>query len=64
LKLELDKDAKMLDAPIDRVEFFEKAIAALSADRDKSDPAAVCFHDTLLGNGRGASCQRVGKVAG
>jgi hypothetical protein len=34
LKLEVDEDAKALAAPIDRVAFFEKAIAALRAGDD------------------------------
>jgi hypothetical protein len=33
LKLEIDKDAKRLNAPIDRPELFEKAIAGLREQR-------------------------------
>jgi hypothetical protein len=39
LKLELDEDAVILGAPIDRVEFFEKTIAALRASGDHAQRA-------------------------
>jgi hypothetical protein len=36
LKLEIDAEAKMLDAPIDKPEFFEKTIAALRDDKPEA----------------------------
>ncbi|HTD86677.1 MAG TPA: hypothetical protein VK850_08875 [Candidatus Binatia bacterium] len=36
LKLEIDKDAKRLNAPIDKPEFFERAIAALRANKQEA----------------------------
>lgn len=39
-KLEVDEDARALATPIDRVEFFEKTIAALSGDSENSQRAA------------------------
>ena len=37
-KLEVDKDAAALGAPIDSLEFFDKAIAALRAGSRRSSP--------------------------
>ena len=39
-KLEVDEDARTLAAPIDRVEFFDKTIAALSGGGENSQRAA------------------------
>jgi hypothetical protein len=39
LKLEVDEDARTLAAPIDRVEFFDKTIAALSSGGEGSQRA-------------------------
>jgi hypothetical protein len=36
LKLEIDKDAKGLNAPIDKPEFFERAIAALRENKPEA----------------------------
>jgi hypothetical protein len=40
LKLEVDEDARSLNAPIDRVEFFDKTIAALARRSDDAQRAA------------------------
>ena len=40
LKLEVDEEARSFDAPIDRVEFFEKAIAALHGSGAQAKRAA------------------------
>lgn len=40
LKLEVDEDAHTLGAPIDRVEFFDKALAALRGSGDNAQRAA------------------------
>ena len=40
LKLEVDEDARSLAAPIDRLEFFEKTIAALNGSGENSQRAA------------------------
>jgi hypothetical protein len=40
LKLEVDEEARTLAAPIDRIEFFDKTIAALSSGGENSQRAA------------------------
>ena len=42
LKLEVDEDARALNAPIDRVEFFEKTIAALRHNGQDAPLPSAC----------------------